>query len=634
MLRIVFACLLGILISPAYAGLFDKSSNTEPLPVDQAFVMSVDHNAKGEVALSWYISPSYYLYKDKIKVEVSGSQVESLMLPDPGEEKPDPLFGKVVVYHQQAHAQISLARDESAAAADTLTVTYQGCWEGGICFPPVQQQLKVTDIPVRTSDSINTPVLPAGSVESSKLSGPAESVQGQGVTAPPEGEQISASSAGSWFLAGQADFLQLLKQQSSWVIVLAFFIAGLGLSFTPCVFPMIPILSSMIAGQQGMMSSRRAFFLSLTYVLAMGVTYTIAGVIAGLFGANLQAQLQAPWILILLALFFVTFALAMFGVFTLQLPSALQSHISVAANRKNGSGWLGIAMMGMLSALIVGPCVAAPLAGALIFIGQQGSAGLGAAALFAMSLGMGVPLLIVGTSAGHILPRAGAWMESVKHVFGVLMLLMALWLLERVLPLGLVLALLAIVLLLAAVVLGALQPLDNNAGAGRRLGKGIALLVLLYSVVLLVGLAGGSRNPLAPLAVYAESSHEGNVSTELNFHTVTTWAELQQQLAQAKEQGRPVMMDFYADWCISCKELDAFTFKDAAVMQELKSFHLIRVDLTANTADHQRMYKFYELVGPPALVFYSSQGDLMRSMSWSGVLSAEQLLRHLSRMPI
>ncbi|MFP8968388.1 protein-disulfide reductase DsbD [Pokkaliibacter sp. CJK22405] len=611
--------LLVLLSGQCFAGLFDKpanplasSSGNEPLPVEQAFVFTTNPSSPGVLDLTWAVQPDYYLYRDKIHVSVDTDKVKTEVdIPELGDLKQDPLFGDVQVFHQSADAHVRYWSPQGLTSA-ILTVSYQGCWEGGICFPPQQRTIQLSGIPQEK------PGLTAGNAAASAAK--TEAAQGKGVTPPPE--NIDA-----WLSAGQGAFFSLLNGQSLWFVLGVFFIAGLGLSLTPCVFPMIPILSSMIAGQKGAMTGRRGFVLSLVYVLAMSMTYTLAGVFAGLAGANIQAQLQSPWVLGSMAVFFVLFALAMFDVITIQMPSALQSRLNDLSGRgQKRGGYLGITLMGILSALIVGPCVAAPLAGALLFIGQQGSPVVGGVALFAMSLGMGGPLLIAGSSAGHFLPRAGQWMNTVKKVFGVLMLLMALWLLERFIPWVWVLLLLSALCVVTAVVMGAL---DTAVSSGQRFVKGLACLLLIYGLSLALGVAGGGRSLLTPLDVYTGGVSSKTEQPGLKFERVTGWDELQQALSAAHAEGKPVMLDFYADWCISCKELEFGTFKDPQVIQALSSYKLIQVDVTANTADHKRMYDFYQLVGPPAMIFYSKDGEYLQDKSWSGVLNAEQFLGHL-----
>ncbi|RMD70192.1 MAG: protein-disulfide reductase DsbD, partial [Gammaproteobacteria bacterium] len=408
------------------------------LEPDQAFVFSAEVKGPDVIVARWDIAEGYYLYKKRLRFELKegkGVRIARVDLP-PGEVKEDEFLGRTEVYHKALEARIHLARETQDALPITLEVTYQGCAEAGLCYPPQKKAVSL--------------VLPAGAALEE---------------APPVAEQDRIA--------------RYLRSGSTWLILTSFFIFGLLLAFTPCVFPMIPILSSIIVGQGKDITTGRAFILSLVYVLAMAVTYTLAGVIAGYFGQNLQAAFQNPWVIGAFSLIFVLLALSMFGFYELQLPSSLQSRLSEISGRQKGGTLIGVAIMGFLSALIVGPCVAPPLAGALIYIGQTGDAVLGGMALFALSLGMGAPLLIVGTSAGKLLPKAGPWMDAVKAVFGVLLLAVAIWLLERILPAPLTMLAWATLFITSAVYMGALEGVSGRSG-WYRLWKGLGLVLLFY----------------------------------------------------------------------------------------------------------------------------------------------------------
>ena len=412
--------------------------------------------------------------------------------------------------------------------------------------------------------------------------------------------------------------------------MLGFLIFGLLLAFTPCVFPMIPILSGIIAGQGEHLTTRKAFVLSLVYVLAMAVTYTIAGVLAGLFGANLQAAFQNPWVLSAFAAIFVLLALSMFGFYELQLPSSIQSRIMQAQNRQQGGTLTGVAVMGFLSALIVGPCMAPPLAGALIYIGQTGDAVIGGLALFALSIGMGLPLILVGTVGGKYLPKAGTWMDAVKAVFGVLLLGVAIWMLERFLPATVTQLLWAVLLITSAVYMGATDSLKEAASGWRRLWKSIGVVLLLWGALILIGVAGGGKGtvlaPLAGLSVGGGAS----APAELTFRQVDNEAELDQALAQAKAAGQPVMLDFYADWCVSCKEMEHNTFSDARVIEALDGFLVLQADVTANNAEHKALLKRFDLYGPPGIIFWDDQGERVREHWVVGYQPPDEFLTHVN----
>lgn len=587
------------------ASLFDRLSGGSdgPLDVDEAYVFSGVEEAPGRYRLHWSIEDGYYLYRDKVKL-LTPEGVELVELqPAPAKQKEDPLFGNVWVYYHEAVINARLQAVGGLPAGATLTVEYQGCWEGGICYPPVRKPLQLGPVPEEAAVFEVAAAMP--------------------VTAP----------AGSGFsLTDQAQFSNALAGGSLWVTLGLFFLAGLALAFTPCVLPMIPILASVIAGQGAQVTPRRSFLLALVYVLAMSLTYTLAGVFAGVFGENLQVALQTPWVIVLFTLVFVALAGAMFGFYQLQVPQSLQNSLNRISRSQQGGHMTGVAVMGFLSALIVGPCVAAPLAGALIYIGQSGDPLLGGAALFVLSLGMGVPLLLVGASAGSLLPRAGAWMNRVKSGFGVVLLLMAVWMLDRIVATEVTMILTGIVLVITACYLHALDGLPAGASGWQRLGKGVGLLLLIYGGSLLVGVAAGNRSMLYPLQGMAASAQSKAGSAELDFATVTSMEGLTPLLARAQAEGRPVMLDFYADWCVSCKELEAFTFADAEVQAQLKRFDLVRVDVTAHDDASKALYKRFSIIGPPALIFFDQAGDELVSKMVIGVPGTQRFAAHLAEI--
>lgn len=596
--------LLWVISFPVQSGLFDNNpfaDDSGPLDVEKAFVF--DHLQEGNrLNLYWTIPDDYYLYRDRI--EIKGFKNTQLINREnsPAKQKDDPLFGKVWVYHNAAEVNLELSSVTGDPANDRFQITYQGCWEGGICYPPVTKEVDVTAITVA-----NTTV-----VADTSQNIPAAN---QKPIQPP--------------LSEQDKFAQMLGQSSLFVTLGAFFIAGLALSFTPCVFPMIPILSSIIAGQGRQVTVRKGLLLSTVYVLAVSVTYTVAGVIAGLFGENLQALFQNPWIIGSFSLIFVLLALSMFGFYELQLPSSLQARLSDASHRQKGGTMAGVAIMGFLSALIVGPCMAAPLAGALLYIGQTGDPVLGGSALFALSIGMGVPLLLVGASAGKFLPHAGAWMNRIKEFFGVLLLLLAIWMLDRIVPLTVTMWLTAIVLLLASVYMGALNRLDSHATARTKITKGVGIVVFLYSVSLMAGALGGNQSFLYPLKGFGAEATE---QSKLPFTVVTTPKQLKNELKDASAMKVPVMLDFYADWCVSCIELELYTFAAKNSQQALERFKLIKVDVTKNDEPAKQLNKQYSLIGPPALIFYNSDGELLSHKTLIGVVDPDDFVNHISEI--
>lgn len=593
---------------PAHSGLFDNSpfATDGPLDVEQAFVFGFIQEGN-QLNLYWDIPDDYYLYRDRIKVEGFTASKQMKRTDAVAKQKDDPLFGKVWVYYNRAEVNYQLASTTNVAVDDVLQVTYQGCWEGGICYPPVTKEISVAGIMPVTEKQ---PMPQSEATDSQQLQ-------------LPNNSEIAK-------LSEQDQFAEMLKKSSLAVTLGAFFIAGLALSFTPCVFPMIPILSSIIAGQGKHVTAKHGFVLSLVYVLAVAVTYTIAGVVAGLFGENLQALFQNPWIIGSFSLIFVLLALSMFGMYELQLPSGLQARLSDASNRQKGGTFAGVAIMGFLSALIVGPCMAAPLAGALLYIGQTGDPVLGGSALFALSLGMGVPLLLVGASAGKLLPHAGEWMNRIKEFFGVILLLLAIWMLDRIVPISVTMWLTAIVLLLTAVYMGAFSKVEHDSSAGQKIAKGMGIIILVYSISVMLGGLAGNKSLIYPLKGFGSVASQE--AAKLPFITVTTPQELEQYLSDAKATNTPVMLDFYADWCVSCIELELITFADLNAQQALERFQLIKVDVTSNDSAAKSLNRAYSLIGPPALIFYNSQGAMLPHKTLIGVVDPEDFVNHISEI--
>ncbi|MEW8505599.1 MAG: protein-disulfide reductase DsbD [Candidatus Thiodiazotropha sp.] len=594
----------------APAPLFDNNMEDELLDPEEAYKLSVSIEDGTHARLYWSIADGTYLYQDKIALAVIESETVALgelILPEAeikqDSVRPDGTIGEVAVYHNEIDLTVPLVRSTTEADEITLEVRYQGCAEIGVCYPPINKQFTFT--------------LPAiSAAQASETADTAIAAAVQATTEPvSEMDQITDT----------------LKGGSTLVIIGAFFLLGLGLSFTPCIFPMIPILSGIIAGQGDKITTQKAFTLSLVYVLAMAITYTIAGVLAGLFGGNMQAYFQDPWILSAFALVFVLLALSMFGFYDLQLPSSLQSRLSEVSNRQRGGSLGGVAIMGFLSALIVGPCVAPPLAGALIYIGQTGDAMLGGLALFALSMGMGAPLIAIGTSAGKLLPRAGSWMDAVKAVFGVALLGVAIIMLERIIPAAIAMVLWGILLIVSAIYMGALRNLEIEAGGWQKLWKGLGFVFLVYGTLMLVGAASGGKDTLQPLRGIAIAGGSGAAAghQELQFKRIKSLDDLKQEIAFASSQGKSVMLDFYADWCVSCKEMEKYTFSDPQVVDTLSNTHLLQADVTANDdVDQALLQGHFGLPGPPAIIFYGSDGQERRNYRLVGFMSAEEFSQH------
>jgi thiol:disulfide interchange protein DsbD len=416
-----------------------------------------------------------------------------------------------------------------------------------------------------------------------------------------------------------------------WLALLSFFGFGLLLAFTPCVFPMIPILSGIIAGSGENISTRRAFVLSVVYVLATCVVFTIAGVVAGLAGANLQAAFQKPWILWSFAILFVVLSLSMFGFYELQLPSSWQSKIADISNKQKGGSLIGVAIMGLLSALIVGPCVAPPLAAAVLYISQTHDPVFGGLALFVLSLGMGAPLVVFGTAAGKLLPRAGAWMDAVKAVFGVLFLGLAIWMLARILDPFWIMLMTGALAIASAVYLGALERLPDGVSGWRRLWKALGIVLLVVGAAEIVGAAAGGRDVTQPLAGVVASGGKNADTHALAFRPIKSVADLDREVAAAAAAKRPLMLDFYADWCVSCKEMEKFTFSRADVQQALAGFVLLKADVTANDETDQALLKRFALFGPPATIFFAA-GDERRALRLIGFEDADDFIARLGKL--
>jgi len=569
----------------------------ELLPPAQAFRPSAVAVDGQTVEVRFDIADGYYLYRDKFRFSV---QPDTVRLGPPvfpqGKGKMDDTFGQVEVYYREVAIRLPVERNSSGTLPLVLQVTSQGCADLGVCYPPQKQTVSVElfDSP----DPSAVPVAPPG-VEATDTGGD-------------ESGRIAA----------------MLANASSWWVVASFFGFGLLLSLTPCTFPMLPILSGIIlgAGRGGRPVSRgRAFALSLVYVLGMAVTHAAAGVAAGLTGTLISNVLQNVWVLGGMALVFVVLALSMFGLFELQMPSFLQSRVSEESAHLHGGSLPAVALMGALSSLVVGPCVAAPLAGALLYIGGTGDALLGGLALFFLGLGMGVPLLAVGLSAGSLLPKAGPWMAAINKVFGVILLASAVWIVSPLIPVVAQMLAWALLLIVPAVYLHALDPLPPQARGWQRFGKAIGVVMLLIGAAMLVGVLSGARDPLRPLAAIGVAG-SGEIRP-LPFERVRSLAELDARVASA---GRPVMLDFYADWCVTCKEMERFTFTDPRVRAKLSGWLLLQADVTENTAEDKALLARFKLFGPPGIVFFDPSGREVPGVRVIGFQSADEFLSSLA----
>jgi thiol:disulfide interchange protein DsbD len=561
------------------------------LPPDEAFVFSAEMADPYTIRAHWDIADGYYLYRSKFAFN-STSQAAQLGTPalPAGKSKHDETFGDTEVYYEKADLLVPISRATPAAGELELEAVYQGCAEDGICYPPITRKTVVLIPEAQASDRPSA---------------------------------IAASMAAEPPAASEQDWLtRILGQDSLFYALAIFFVAGLGLAFTPCVLPMVPILSSLIVGQGPKLGTARAFTLSLVYVVAMSLVYAVAGVATALLGKNLQAAFQHPAVIVAFSLLFVIFAAAMLGAFELQMPTVLQNRLVAVSNRQRGGTLVGVAVMGDMSALNVGPCVAAPLAGALAYIGQTGDPVRGGLALFILSLGMGAPLLAFGTSAGTLLPKAGRWMEAVKKAFGILLLGVAIWLLSRILPAKV--SLLAWGALVAYA--GALLVLGtrHSVGLPRQVAKAIGVGAFIYTALTVVGAAAGGTDPLRPLA---GTPLGGERAPELAFRTIKSVDDLDRAISAAG--GRVVMLDFYADWCVSCKEMEKYTFTDAGVQRALRDAILLRADVTANDPTDQALLARFGIYGPPTIAFFGPDGTEQKSYRVVGFVPATKFQSHL-----
>jgi len=560
----------------------------ELLEVDQAFRLSARAFDANTLEVRYEIAKGYYMYRDKFAFALEPGTVKAgaPQLP-PGKVKQDEFFGDVETYRKEVLIRLPFT---APAGLDTVTLkaTSQGCADIGVCYPPNPQTLQVS-----LAAMSSAPAAPAGSA-------------------------IDGAGDESSQLAG------LLKNAGFWLILTTFFGAGVLLALTPCVFPMYPILSGIIVGHGHTITKGRAFILSMAYVLGMAVAYAAAGVAAGLSGSMLSAALQNVWVLGGFALVFIVLSLSMFGFYELQLPAFLQSKLSEESGHLKGGSLHGVAAMGALSALIVGPCVAAPLAGALLYIAQTRDAVLGGAALFAMALGKGVPLVIVGVSTRSLLPHAGPWMDSVKKFFGIMLLGLAIWLVSPVLPAWAHLLAWGALAIGTAMFLRAIDPLPPHAHNWARFWKGVGMVLLLVGAALVVGAVGGSRDPLQPLGFLRSA---GTAAEHVAFERVKTVAELDARLAAA---DKPVLLDFYADWCVSCKEMEKYTFSDARVAAQMRRMTLLQVDVTANTDEDKALLKRFNLFGPPGIIFFDRQGQERKNLRVVGYQPADRFIKVLN----
>ncbi len=628
--RLAAACALLLCWAVLFAAAPTRADE-DFLPPEQAFRFSARMLDASTVVVNYAIADGYYMYRERFKFSASGAKLGEAQVP-PGKIKFDETFQKdVETYHKGVEIRIPV----EGKGPFTLNATGQGCADKGLCYPPQDASIQlVAGDGAAAGPRMSLPGGQGGGTPQFSLPAQAApqadmpSSQPPAATAAPNASGVTGATGGAGQSTAQAQpnaspselssIGTLLQGGRLLAIVPAFILIGLGLAFTPCVLPMVPILSSIIVGEGGQMRRARGFILSVAYSLGMAIVYTALGVAAGLVGEGLSAALQNPWVLSAFALLIAAMALSMFGVYQLQVPAALQTRLANASGRQSSGKLAGVFVMGAISALIVGPCVAAPLAGALVYISQTRDVVVGGSALFAMAVGMSIPLLLVGLSAGSLLPRAGMWMESVKRFFGVLMLAMAIWMVTPVLPA------LAQMLLWAALLLGYGFYLLKGRGhwAGMALGAACAVL----GATQLVGVASGGRDPLAPLAHVAG----GAPAAPLAFSRIKTVEQLDAALAQLG--GKTAMLDFYADWCVSCKEMEKLTFVDPAVKARLGNTVLLQVDVTANDAADRAMLKRFGLFGPPGIILFARDGREIPDSRVIGYQDKNKFLASLGKL--
>ena len=589
----------------AQNSIFDTSSSSllsnehEFLKVDQAFVFDYYQNNKGKLEITFNIKDGYYLYRHQFKASSDTATFEPLSLPQ-GIEHEDEFFGVQQIFEGNLAFTIDL---NEVKDGDLLSFRFQGCAKKGLCYPPTVKNIELSAFSKSAeTDNINSDVLSA-------LSAPQES----------EKETQSAQAAGGD--SEQFELLSLLQNESLAITLLAFFTGGLLLSFTPCVFPMYPILTGIIVGQGEGLSTKRAFSLSFFYVQGMAITYTLLGVVVALAGAQFQAMFQHPAVLIVLSVLFVFLALSMFGMFNLALPSSLQNKLNEMSNKQEGGSYKGVLSMGAISGLVASPCTTAPLTGALIYISQTGDIALGAAALYALSIGMGLPLLVLGSSGGKLLPKAGNWMNIIKNIFGLLLLAVPVFLLERFLPVQISQSLWALLLLGSATYFYV-----ANLESQKNFWFGVRSLFIFLALF-----AGATMlyRTMFPAPLVSSVAEHG--SEQKHFVYAKNLAELETLIAEANGRGETVMLDLYADWCIACKEFEEYTFPDPKVQQALSNTLLVQIDLTdTGSASSVELMEHFDVFGLPSILFFDLDGNEVSNKRVTGFMGAEEFADHVN----
>lgn len=598
--HLLFLILIATLSSISFHSMAGTSSADENfLPPDQAFKLSYEQLTNGTLQLHWEIADGYYLYQKRLKLTDENKEpLSDVALLTKAEEKNDPNFGLVQVFHHQLDV-------EALPHSNQLVLSYQGCSENGLCYPPQRKTINVQPVSAAPTTSVadaNNQLMP---------------VSDQPLAVEEDAGAIAA----------------LLANAEGYWVVFTFFVLGLGLTFTPCVLPMIPILAGIIAGQGANITLRRGIGLSAAYVLGMSMTYTLAGVLVGYFGAkmNLQASLQSPTALVIFSALFTALALAMFGFYELQLPAFLRDRLDRMGQNSSGGKYAGVALMGLISALVVSPCVSAPLAGALVYISTTGDALLGGASLFALSLGMGMPLILVGAGGGKWLPRAGGWMLEVKAFFGVLLLGVAISLLGRLLPGNVSILLWSLLAIVYAAHLGNFGQSEslNSWGKTRR---GLSIALMVYGISLLLAGLAGHDDPLKPLAFVSAPAQSGPEQQKPLFVRYDSVEDMQTAMEKASAAGRPVVVDLYADWCASCKVMEREVFSRPSVQALGDKITFIQLNMTDNTPEQSAFLQQHGLFGPPSLLFYKADGNELTSARVQGELGPEQFVGQVRKL--
>lgn len=591
----------GLILSWFLAISFQTAFAEEPLSMDQGFQFSARVLDSKTIIAEWQMAPGYFLYRDKLVIQPVNTQTKlGKLLYPPSIKKVEPEFGSFQVYKDKVSISVPVIAAKDGKV--DLQVRYQGCSDGGFCYPPTT---KTISLDLHHVAPLLQTVKPAA----------------------PHTEPLALALDNSP-ISEQDKVTQILSGGHIFTIVASFLGFGLLLAFTPCVLPMIPILSGIIVGQKNRLTTSKAFSLSLTYVLSMSFTYAIAGILIGYVGGSIQAAFQKTWLLVSFSCFFVLLALSFFGFYELQLPGRLQNYLTGLSNRQRSGSYIGVALMGCIATLIVSPCVTPALVGALGYIGKTGDALLGGSALFALGFGMGIPLLLIGTAGGKLLPKAGAWMDTIKTLFGVLLLAMAIWIIDRVIPATVSLFLWACLLIIAANLMGLFAP--RQASNGSLLIRSLAIVIFSYGILMLIGAAMGNSNPFEPLQFGLSQATQSQFSeAQQQFKHIANTSELKNEFNSAKTQNKIVMLDFYAKWCTSCKMMENHAFKNPEVLKVLNNFVTLKADVTQNDQDAQKLEQQFRVVAPPTFLFFDNTGKELREFRIVGEMTPEKFLEHL-----